>query len=119
MKFGLLITRFKVNKLHRESVESNLSFAGFLVFHCPLKEDAVVTLKMLADSSHRVCVCCLSFLSISNFLQCVMITGDNPLTAVHVAKDVEIVDRETLILDLKENADNDKGTTFQIPSFFC
>ena len=38
-----------------------------------------------------------------------MITGDNPLTAVHVAKDVEIVDREALILDLKENASNPKG----------
>ncbi|KAF8137626.1 hypothetical protein EV363DRAFT_1254544 [Boletus edulis] len=78
----------KINKLHREEVESNLIFAGFLVFHCPLKTDAVETLKMLADSSHR----------------CIMITGDNPLTAVHVARDVEIVDREALILDLKENA---------------
>ncbi|KAF8664216.1 hypothetical protein AX16_000779 [Volvariella volvacea WC 439] len=77
----------KINKLPREQVESNLIFAGFLVFHCPLKEDAVAALKMLADSSHR----------------CVMITGDNPLTAVHVAKDVEIVDRETLILDLRED----------------
>ncbi|KAG8216948.1 ATPase [Butyriboletus roseoflavus] len=78
----------KINKLHREEVESNLTFAGFLVFHCPLKADAISTLKMLADSSHR----------------CVMITGDNPLTAVHVARDVEIVDRDALILDLKENA---------------
>ncbi|KAN0084090.1 hypothetical protein V8E55_007594 [Tylopilus felleus] len=78
----------KINKLHREEVESNLTFAGFLVFHCPLKADAVETLKMLADSSHR----------------CIMITGDNPLTAVHVARDVEIVDRDVLILDLKENA---------------
>ncbi|KIJ62125.1 hypothetical protein HYDPIDRAFT_136644 [Hydnomerulius pinastri MD-312] len=77
----------KINKLPREDVESNLAFAGFLVFHCPLKADAVETLKMLADSSHR----------------CVMITGDNPLTAVHVARDVEIVDRDALILDLKEN----------------
>ena len=32
-----------------------------------------------------------------------MITGDRPLTAVHVAKDAEIVDRDALILDLKEN----------------
>lgn len=38
-----------------------------------------------------------------------MITGDNPLTALHVAKDVEIVDREALILDLKENATHDAG----------
>ncbi|KAG6918084.1 hypothetical protein DXG01_016536 [Tephrocybe rancida] len=81
----------KINKLPRETAESHLTFAGFLVFHCPLKADAVEALKMLADSSHR----------------CVMITGDNPLTAVHVARDVEIVDREALILDLKENPAHD------------
>ena len=38
-----------------------------------------------------------------------MITGDNPLTAVHVARDVEIVDRDALILDLKENAAHEAG----------
>ncbi|KAI0732592.1 endoplasmic reticulum Ca-transporting P-type ATPase [Fomitopsis betulina] len=78
----------KINKLSRDQVEGALTFAGFLVFHCPLKPDAIETLKMLVDSSHR----------------CIMITGDNPLTAVHVARDVEIVDRDALILDLKENA---------------
>jgi cation-transporting ATPase 13A1 len=41
----------------REDAERGLSFAGFLVFHCPLKEDAVASLKMLADSSHRVREC--------------------------------------------------------------
>ncbi|KIY47748.1 hypothetical protein FISHEDRAFT_65997 [Fistulina hepatica ATCC 64428] len=81
----------KINKLLREQVESQLHFAGFLIFHCPLKADACDTLKMLADSSHR----------------CVMITGDNPLTAVHVARDVEIVDRDVLILDLKENPEHE------------
>ena len=38
-----------------------------------------------------------------------MITGDNPLTALHVARDVEIVDREALILDLKENPAHESG----------
>ena len=38
----------------RPQAESRLIFAGFLVFHCPLKADAIETLKMLADSSHRV-----------------------------------------------------------------
>jgi len=37
-----------------------------------------------------------------------MITGDNPLTAVHVAREVEIVDRQALILDVKEGS-NDGG----------
>nr|XP_019046656.1 cation-transporting ATPase 13A1 [Kwoniella bestiolae CBS 10118]OCF25586.1 cation-transporting ATPase 13A1 [Kwoniella bestiolae CBS 10118] len=82
----------QINTIQRDEVESKLTFAGFLVFHCPLKPDAVETLKMLNDSSHR----------------CIMITGDNPLTAVHVAKDVEIVDRETMILDLKEGTTTDE-----------
>ena len=44
----------QINKLHRADVESNLHFVGFLVFHCPLKPDAIDSLKMLSDSSHRV-----------------------------------------------------------------
>ena len=44
----------QVNKLTRDEIESDLAFAGFLVFHCPLKSDAVESLKMLIDSSHRV-----------------------------------------------------------------
>jgi cation-transporting ATPase 13A1 len=38
-----------------------------------------------------------------------MITGDNPLTAVHVARVVEIVDREVLILDRKEGSEDESG----------
>lgn len=44
----------QINDLAREDVEGSLVFAGFLVFTCPLKSDAVATLKMLSDSSHRV-----------------------------------------------------------------
>jgi cation-transporting ATPase 13A1 len=78
----------KINDLKRENVEANLAFAGFLVLQCPLKEDAKEAVRMLNESSHRV----------------VMITGDNPLTAVHVAKEVEIVDRDVLILDSPEHS---------------
>ncbi|RCI12798.1 hypothetical protein L249_0728 [Ophiocordyceps polyrhachis-furcata BCC 54312] len=77
----------KINDLKREKVECELTFAGFLVLHCPLKDDAKEAVQMLNESSHRV----------------VMITGDNPLTAVHVAREVEIVDRDVLILDAPED----------------
>ncbi|KAJ9223243.1 hypothetical protein DTO207G8_3369 [Paecilomyces variotii] len=81
------ISQGRVNNYTREEIESELTFAGFLVLQCPLKEDAVKAVRMLNESSHRV----------------VMITGDNPLTAVHVARQVEIVDRDVLILDAPEN----------------
>lgn len=87
----------KVAHLKREQVEKDLMFVGFLVFHCPLKPDAVATLKMLSDSSHR----------------CIMITGDNPLTAVHVAREVDIVDRDALILDVKEGATNERDLVWR------
>ena len=77
----------RVNSLKREEVEADLHFAGFLVLQCPLKDDAKSSVRMLNESSHRV----------------VMITGDNPLTAVHVARQVEIVDRDVLILDAPEH----------------
>ena len=82
----------KINDLKREEVEADLTFAGFLVLQCPLKEDAMQAVRMLNESSHR----------------CVMITGDNPLTAVHVARQVEIIDRDVLILDAPEHDDSGK-----------
>lgn len=81
------LSQGRINNYTREEVESKLTFAGFLVLQCPLKEDAINAVRMLNESSHRV----------------VMITGDNPLTAVHVARQVEIVDREVLILDAPEH----------------
>ncbi|KAL8732420.1 MAG: hypothetical protein Q9166_002820 [cf. Caloplaca sp. 2 TL-2023] len=82
----------RINNLKREEVEAGLTFAGFLVLQCPLKDDAKEAIRMLNESSHRT----------------VMITGDNPLTAVHVARQVEIIDREVLILDAPEHDDSGK-----------
>ena len=81
------VSQKKINHIEREEVESQLHFAGFLVLQCPLKDDAKKAVRMLNESSHRV----------------VMITGDNPLTAVHVARQVEIIDRDVLILDAPED----------------
>lgn len=93
------VTGSAVNDITRDQVESSLQFGGFLIFHCPLKSDARATLQQLNDSSHR----------------CVMITGDNPLTAVHVASEVEIVDRDTLILDAREGSTKPNELAWKTP----
>ncbi|CDF90956.1 probable cation-transporting ATPase 1 [Zygosaccharomyces bailii ISA1307] len=82
----------QIDDLDREEVEEQLNFDGFMIFHCPLKNDAIETIEMLNESAHRS----------------VMITGDNPLTAVHVAREVRILERETLILDYAENVQSNK-----------
>ena len=87
----------RINDLKREDVEQDLLFAGFLVLQCPLKPDAKNAVRMLNESSHRV----------------VMITGDNPLTAVHVAREVEIVDRDVLILDAPEHDSSGKNLVWR------
>lgn len=73
--------------LPREKVESELHFAGFLVFHCPLKEDTVMALEELHESMHRI----------------IMITGDSALTACHVAEKVKIIRRKALIIDVDDD----------------
>ncbi|KAJ2993374.1 hypothetical protein HDV02_002451 [Globomyces sp. JEL0801] len=77
-------TLTEIRDIHRVNIESELIFAGFLIFYCPLKSDSVEAIQMLNDSSHRT----------------VMITGDNALTACHIAGEVEIVKRNVLIADI-------------------
>lgn len=86
------MSQSQIEDADREHFERDLEFNGFLIFHCPLKHDAIETIQMLNESAHR----------------CVMITGDNPLTAVHVAKEVGIVKGETLIVDMVDNGNDDK-----------
>ena len=59
-------------KRPREWVESNLSFAGFIAFGCPVRNDSAHVIRSLRQSSHRT----------------IMLTGDAALTALHVAKEV-------------------------------
>jgi magnesium-transporting ATPase (P-type) len=56
--------------INRDAMESQLIFAGFLVFDCDLKPDSKSVVKELMSSNHKV----------------VMITGDSTFTAIDVAK---------------------------------
>nr|XP_043614815.1 probable manganese-transporting ATPase PDR2 [Erigeron canadensis]XP_043614816.1 probable manganese-transporting ATPase PDR2 [Erigeron canadensis] len=76
------MTVSEARNLDREVVESGLTFAGFAVFNCPIRGDSANVLLELKKSSHDL----------------VMITGDQALTACHVAREVNIISQPALIL---------------------
>ena len=79
----------QIQEIKRDAAESDLTFAGFVVISCPLKKDSKIVMKELINSSHHA----------------VMITGDNPLTACHVAKELKFSkDKQIVILTKDEGA---------------
>ncbi|CAK9170149.1 unnamed protein product [Ilex paraguariensis] len=81
------MTVSEARSMDREMVESGLTFAGFAVFNCPIRGDSANVLSELKGSSHDL----------------VMITGDQALTACHVAGQVHIVSKPVLILSPAKN----------------
>ncbi|KAJ6697599.1 hypothetical protein OIU85_003922, partial [Salix viminalis] len=76
------MTVSEARSLDRDVVETGLTFAGFAVFNCPIRVDSAAVLSELKNSSHDL----------------VMITGDQALTACHVASQVHIITKPALIL---------------------
>ncbi|KAJ1386496.1 P-type ATPase [Sesbania bispinosa] len=83
------MTVSEARSLDRDMVESGLTFAGFVVFNCPIRSDSATILSELKGSSHDL----------------VMITGDQALTACHVASQVHIISKPTLILGPASNGE--------------
>lgn len=50
-KLDAELTPSQITALSREEIESGLTFGGFAVFHCPLKEDSEPALRMLKVSA--------------------------------------------------------------------
>jgi cation-transporting ATPase 13A1 len=74
------------DQVDRSGVESDLIFAGFATFASDIKEDTFTTIQNLLASSHK----------------CTMITGDNVLTGAHVAKELNFIDKNILVLTLSK-----------------
>ncbi|XP_067614148.1 polyamine-transporting ATPase 13A3 isoform X2 [Eurosta solidaginis] len=72
----------KAHRLARETVESNLEFLGFVVMENRLKLDTTEVIQSLNSANIRT----------------VMVTGDNILTAISVARDCGIVSPEQAVI---------------------
>jgi cation-transporting ATPase 13A1 len=63
-------TQEQFNAFKRDEAEEGLTFCGFIVSECPLKEDTLNVITELKASNHEV----------------KMITGDNQLTAAYIGQ---------------------------------
>ncbi|CAO1416273.1 unnamed protein product [Diamesa hyperborea] len=79
----------KIQRVSREKIESDLEFLGFVILENRLKEDSEKVIKILNDANIRT----------------VMVTGDNILTAVSVAKDCDMItdDQSIIIVNSRLN----------------
>lgn len=67
----------KAQKMTRSEVENDLDFVGFIIFENKLKPTTVEVLKELLNSN----------------IGAVMVTGDNILTAISVARECGMIER--------------------------
>ncbi|KAF1985978.1 hypothetical protein K402DRAFT_454662 [Aulographum hederae CBS 113979] len=67
----------KVQKMKREEVESDLEFAGFIIFENKLKPSSAGVIEELGRANIRRVMC----------------TGDNILTAISVARECNMIDK--------------------------
>lgn len=81
----------KIQRVSREKIESELEFLGFVILENRLKPDSEKVIKILNDANIRT----------------IMVTGDNILTAVSVAKDCDMIAEDQSIIIVNSRWLND------------
>ncbi|XP_055331769.1 endoplasmic reticulum transmembrane helix translocase-like isoform X2 [Paramacrobiotus metropolitanus] len=72
-----------IRNFHREDIEADLSFVGFLIIDTPLRPESKPVVQELLFASHHI----------------TMITGDNALTACHVGAELGLCGNNALVFD--------------------
>ncbi|XP_050315902.1 polyamine-transporting ATPase 13A3 isoform X2 [Anthonomus grandis grandis] len=80
----------KVQKVQRDALEKDLNFLGLIVLENRLKPETYPCIQALNEAAIRV----------------IMVTGDNILTAISVAKDCDIVLTEQSIITVNSDSNN-------------
>ncbi|CAG9772733.1 unnamed protein product [Ceutorhynchus assimilis] len=78
------LTYQNIVKMHRDEVENELEFLGLLIFENRLKPETTGIIKTLKDAQLKV----------------VMITGDNIQTAVTVARECLIIEKDCTVIEV-------------------
>lgn len=82
-----VLSHQELRDMSRTQIESKLKFVGFIIISCPLKSDSKSVIKEILHSSHHI----------------TMITGDNPLTACHVASELKLIHKKHALVLSKES----------------
>ena len=88
----------KVQRIAREKVECDLLFCGYVILENRLKTDTIEVIKNLNESQVRT----------------VMVTGDNLLTAISVAKDCDMVTHNQNVIIVNEKLIHSDPEQYQI-----
>ncbi|KNC78838.1 hypothetical protein, variant [Sphaeroforma arctica JP610] len=87
-----------IGTLDRATVETNLEFAGFLIVSCELKPETKPTIRTLRETSHAI----------------LMITGDSPMTACHVAREASFLRKSKPLYTLSEHLNSGGKEVLQL-----